>query len=165
MGGNRLIATAALLALLALPASASPDRAAPDFALPSLGDGNLRLSEFRGQVVLLTFWATWCGDCLEQLPALAELARRHAGRGVELLAVNIDRHSHVARELAGRFDFPVLFDEEQQVARLYDLRQMPVTLLIDQHGQVQELPRRRGTRQRGLVLEDLSARLAMLLDD
>lgn len=159
MGNLRLLLLTGLL-LAAVPASpgARPGEAAPDFSLPSLNDGNLRLSEYRGQVVLLAFWASWCGDCMEQLPRLAEQAR---GAGVQVLAVNIDRASHRAREMASQFPVPVLFDEEQQVARLYDLRQLPVAVLVDPHGHVRHSESRLGRRD----LDDFLGQLQALLDE
>lgn len=162
MGKLRLLLLTGLL-LAAVPASpeARPGEAAPDFSLPSLADGNLRLSEYRGQVVLLAFWASWCGDCMEQLPRLAEQVRRIAGDDVQLLAVNIDRASHRAREMAARLPYPVLFDEEQQVARLYDLRQLPVAMLVDPHGQLRHSESRLGRRD----LDGFLGQLQALLDE
>jgi len=162
MGKLRLLLLTGLL-LASLPASpqARPGEAAPDFSLPSLGDGNLRLSEYRGQVVLLAFWASWCGECMEQLPRLAEQARRAGGGDIQLLAVNIDRASHRAREMAAQFDYPVLFDEEQQVARLYDLRQLPVAILVDAHGRVRHGESRLGRRE----LDGFLGQLQLLLDE
>jgi len=149
------------LMLAAMPASpkARPGEAAPDFSLPSLDDGNLRLSEYRGQVVLLTFWASWCGDCMEQLPRLASQVRAMTGDEVQLFAVNIDRASHRARELATQFPYPVLFDVDQQVARLYDLRQLPVAILVDPDGRIRHIEGRLGHRQ----LDDFLGRLQSLL--
>lgn len=162
MGKWRLLMLTGLL-LAAVPASpgARPGEAAPDFSLPSLADGNLRLSEYRGQVVLLAFWATWCGECMEQLPRLAEQVRSAGGGDVQLLAVNIDRASHRAREMAGQFSFPVLFDEDQQVARLYDLRRLPVAILVDPHGRLRYSEARLGRRD----LDDFMSQLQVLLDE
>jgi len=162
MGKAQFFLTLGLL-LLMLPVGpqAQPAAAAPDFVLPSLKDGNQRLSEYRGRVVLLTFWAGWCGDCVEQLPRLAELHRRFADQGVELVSVNIDRHSHQARDLARQLDFPVLFDQQQQIARLYDLRQLPVTLLIDPHGSARYS--QSGSRHRDLDV--LTSELVALLEE
>jgi peroxiredoxin len=136
----------AMMLGLGLPsavAEAGPDRLAgqpaPDFALKDTRGTNLRLSEYRGQVVVLSFWADWCGRCLPQLEALAELQRRHGDRGLQVLAVNIDPADDAARDAAGRLGIPVLRDRDQAVARGYDLDKLPVTLLLDQTGRVRRV--------------------------
>lgn len=112
---------------------------APDFALKDTRGENLRLSEYRGEVVLLSFWADWCGRCLPQLDQLAALQRRHGDRGLKVLAVNIDPADGAARDAAARLGIPVLRDQDQAVARDYDLDELPVALLLDQTGHVRQV--------------------------
>ena len=109
---------------------------APDFALKSLGGENLRLSEFRGEVVMINFWATWCGPCRQEMPLLDELYRRYKKVGFRLLGVNIDDDLRSAVKMVDVLgvSFPVLLDERKQVSRLYDVNAMPATLLIDRSG-------------------------------
>lgn len=113
--------------------------AAPDFALESTTGSNLRLSEYRGDVVLLTFWADWCKRCQEQLPELAEIGRDYAGRGLTVLAVSVDGDPAPAREAAHRHALTVLQDRNKTVARDYALTSLPLTVLVDQHGRVQQI--------------------------
>ncbi len=108
--------------------------AAPDFALKSLTGSNLRLSEYRGQVVLLSFWASWCGSCREQLSQLDGLSQRYGDAGLQLLTVSVDSKPEKARGVAGNVGFPVLLDDAKRVARIYDPGKLPLTVLIDPHG-------------------------------
>ena len=109
---------------------------APDFALKSITGENLRLSEFRGEVVMINFWATWCGPCRQEMPLLDELYQRYQKVGFQLLGINIDddRRSAVKMVRVLGVGFPVLLDERKDVSRLYDVDAMPATLLIDRTG-------------------------------
>jgi peroxiredoxin len=112
--------------------------AAPDFALAGLTGPNLRLSEYRGEVVMLNFWATWCGPCRQEMPLLEEIYSRYRDAGFTVIGVNLDGEPDSARRMASDLgiSFPLLFDEDKAVSRLYDIRAMPVTLLIDRDGNV-----------------------------
>ncbi len=133
------------LACAALPAVASvtPQAAAPDFTLKSLAGANLRLNEQRGSVVLVNFWATWCGPCKQEMPHLNRLYDKYRSAGFVLLGVNVDEDPAQAAGVARRLDlhFPVLFDADKTVSRLYDLQSMPATVLIDRDGRVRYLHR------------------------
>lgn len=120
-----------------------PSAAAPDFTLRSLGGPNLRLQEQRGQVVLVNFWATWCGPCRQEMPHLNRLYDKYRDAGFVLLGVNVDDDVRKATELATKLDlrFPVLFDTDKRVSRIYDLSAMPATLLIDRDGRVRYVHR------------------------
>ncbi len=131
------------LALTVLTATslASSDLAgqpAPDFALRSSTGENLRLSEYRGDVVMINFWATWCGPCRQEMPLLDDLYSRYQRVGFNLLGVNIDddssRAMNMVRELG--VNFPVLFDDRKEVSRMYDVDAMPVTVIVDREGNV-----------------------------
>jgi len=114
---------------------------APDFVLRSSTGENLRLSEYRGDVVMINFWATWCGPCRQEMPLLDELYGRYQRVGFSLLGVNIDDDSRRAmamvKELGVRF--PVLFDEEKKVSKLYEVEAMPMTILLDREGTVRHI--------------------------
>ncbi len=127
---------------LAVPAVA-PAAAAPDFTLRTLGGPNLRLHEQRGQVVLVNFWATWCGPCRQEIPHLNKLYDKYRASGFVLLGVNIDEDARLATELAARLGvkFPVLLDTDKKVSRLYDMSAMPATVVIDRDGRVRYIHR------------------------
>jgi peroxiredoxin len=114
---------------------------APDFALRSSAGSNLRLSEHRGQVVMINFWATWCGPCRQEMPRLDEIFARYQPAGFTLLGVNIDQDSAGAQRLADELGvtFPLLFDDEQSVSRLYDVQAMPMTVMVDREGKVRSV--------------------------
>ena len=127
-----------LLVGVATAAAQLTGTAAPDFVLKSVSGQNLRLSEFRGEVVMLSFAATWCGDCREQLGRLGEMQARYRDAGVELLAVSLDQTAKQAGELAAasRASYPVLHDVGGEVGRLYDVGKVPVVVLVDRAGVV-----------------------------
>ena len=130
-----------LVTVLAATSLASSDlegRLAPDFALKSSTGENLRLSEYRGDVVMLNFWATWCGPCRQEMPLLDELYKRYERVGFNLLGVNIDDDSRRAMQMIEELgvNFPVLFYSRKDVSKLYEVEAMPVTVLIDREGNV-----------------------------
>lgn len=135
------VALAALLAVAGSVSAATQLRGAeaPDFVLKSLSGENLRLSEYRGEVVMLSFWAAWCGDCRAQLTELATMRDRYQDAGVELLAVSLDQNARQASEVMAGASYPVLHDAAGEVGRLYDVTKMPVMVLIDRGGVVREV--------------------------
>ena len=126
------------IAASSLASSGMEGQKAPDFALKSSTGENLRLSEYRGDVVMINFWATWCGPCRQEMPLLDELYNRYQRVGFNLLGVNIDDDSSRAMQMAEELgiDFPVLFDASKEVSRLYEVEAMPVTVLVDREGTV-----------------------------
>jgi peroxiredoxin len=131
-----------LAAGAALPAPA-PSAMAPDFTLRSLNGPNLRLQEQRGQVVLVNFWATWCGPCRQEMPHLNRLYDKYRSAGFVLLGVNVDDDARKAADLAAKLGvrFPVLLDTDKKVSRAYDMSAMPATVLIDRDGKVRHIHR------------------------
>ncbi|HZD53642.1 MAG TPA: TlpA disulfide reductase family protein [Woeseiaceae bacterium] len=114
---------------------------APDFALKSAAGENLRLSEYRGEVVMINFWATWCGPCRQEMPLLDDLYTRYERVGFRLLGVNIDDDSGKAMEMAEQLGvgFPVLFDADKSVSERYQVEAMPVTVLVGRGGTVRHV--------------------------
>jgi len=134
------IAGAAVLVMVSLLAVAAPE-AAPDFTLKSATGANLKLSEFRGEVVLLNFWASWCGPCRQEMPLLSELHEQYRDLGFTVLGVNVEEDTRKARKLLedAPVSFPVLFDSESVVSREYDVIAMPSTILVDRNGRLRYL--------------------------
>ena len=144
MKGLKTILPGIILAIFAassLAASSLEGQAAPDFVLKSSGGENLRLSEYRGDVVMINFWATWCGPCRQEMPLLDDLYSRYERVGFTLLGVNIDDDSRRAMKMIDELgvSFPVLFDESKEVSKLYAVSAMPVTILIDREGTVRHV--------------------------
>ncbi len=128
-------------AATSLAASGMIGKPAPDFALKSTTGQNLRLSEYRGEVVMINFWATWCGPCRQEMPLLDDLYNRYERVGFKLLGVNIDDDSQRAIDMMRELgvNFPVLFDATKDVSKLYDVNAMPVTVIVDREGNVRHI--------------------------
>ncbi|MBL8334690.1 MAG: TlpA family protein disulfide reductase [Rubrivivax sp.] len=136
---------APLVALLPLLAAGAvqADAPAPDFTLPVLGGKPLRLGEQRGHVVLVNFWASWCGPCRLEMPQLERLHQSYQRAGLVLLGINVDDDPQRAGDMARRqgIRFPVLLDTDKAVVRRWDLGSMPATVLIDREGRVRHVHR------------------------
>jgi peroxiredoxin len=131
------IQASTLLFMLASAASASAvGGAAPDFTLKSDKGNNLRLSEHRGQVVMINFWASWCGPCRQEMPLLDQLQQRYSKAGFTVLGVNVEQDTTQAQRLLQDMNvsFPILFDSDSVVSKLYDVSAMPVTVMVDKEG-------------------------------
>ncbi len=119
----------------------APGKVAPDFTLTDTQGNEVTLSDLRGQVVLVNFWATWCPPCRQEMPSMEELYQQLKSRGVELLAINIEENGPkvVADFLTSRsHSFPILFDSQAQVQRLYHVSRFPETFIIDRNGNIVE---------------------------
>jgi peroxiredoxin len=124
-------------------AATEQDKAAPDFTLKSLKGSNLKLSEFRGDVVMINFWATWCGPCRQEMPILNDLYLKYRDQGFTLLGVNVEKNQSKAAKMIRdlRVVFPVLFDADNKVSKLYNVDSMPSTILVDRDGKMRYLHR------------------------
>lgn len=111
---------------------------APDFVLKAMDGRNLRMSEFRGQVVLVNFWARWAGDSRQEMPALDRINTTYNRAGLVVLGVSVDEDLVRAREFAGamKLSYPVMFDTGSSIGRDYLLEKMPMTILVDREGVV-----------------------------
>ncbi len=113
--------------------------AAQDFGLPNLRGDHVKLSDYRGKVVFLNIWATWCPPCREEMPSMESLYQRLKGRDFEILAVSIDRDGEkVVRPFAAKYGltFPVLLDPDSKTYRLYGLTGVPESFIVDKNGSV-----------------------------
>jgi len=134
-----------LLAASSAIAAPSVGEAAPDFALRSVDGVNLRLSEYRPQVVVLNFWASWCGKCKSASPVLNSLFEQQRINGLQVLAIDVDGEPGKAKDfaLSTGITFPVMLDRDtSSVSRLYDLGSVPMTVVIDREGTVRYVHKR-----------------------
>jgi peroxiredoxin len=140
---KRYLCLAMALLLLALPACthkqqpALPGNRAPEFTLKDLSGKDIKLSDLRGKVVVLNFWATWCPPCREEIPSMMRLNKALAGKGFQMLAVSIDEGGKGAVEGFFRksgMSLPVLLDTDQAVGKRYGLTGVPETFVIDKKG-------------------------------
>ena len=112
---------------------------APDFTLKDLNGVEISLKEFRGKVVLLNFWATWCSPCRIEIPSMVELYKRYKDKGLEVIGVNLDKlgKSEVEKlSLEHKINFPVLLNPSGNIAALYGVVALPTTVFLDRYGRV-----------------------------
>lgn len=114
---------------------------APNFTLKSLKGKNMKLSEMAGNVVLINFWASWCGPCREEMPLLNDLHKKYKPLGFTVLGVNVEEQADNARGFLNDFpvDFPVLLDSMNQVSKMYKVVAMPTTVVVDRDGNMRFL--------------------------
>ncbi len=115
-------------------------RVAVDFRLAALGDTQVQLSDYRGRVVFLNFWATWCEPCLREMPAFVEFQAQQDENGAAVLLINMgEDRTQVAAfvEQLGVGNLPILLDPGRDVSRAYAVELLPTTLIIDALGVVQ----------------------------
>jgi|GEM_PF-5606259 len=107
-----------------------------DFTLKSHAGKNIKLSELRGRVIAVNFWASWCGTCVQQFSVLDAYYQKYKNRDFSLLSINIDEDPLKANRLMKKhsFDYPILFDTFTQVSRLYSASELPTLFLIDKDG-------------------------------
>ena len=133
-----LAAAAGQPTVRAILESSSSRRAAPDFALKDSSGETVTLKKYRGKVVLLDFWATWCHGCKEEIPWFAEFERKYSAKGLAVVGVSLDEEGwKVVKPFLGSTDVPyriVLGDDV--TAKKYNISNMPDTFLIDRHGRI-----------------------------
>jgi len=114
---------------------------APDFQLASLEGQTVSLSDFRGNPVLLNFWASWCGPCKSEMPYIQRMHEEWSGKGLVILAIDIGESSATVGEFVEKYalSFMVLLDTDQEVALKYNVRSIPTTFFIDKNGKIQDI--------------------------
>jgi peroxiredoxin len=134
---------------------------APDFALHATAGGNIRLSEHRGEVVVLSFWGSRCTPCRAQLEALNQSLTTYRSAGLQVYGVNVDDDQSRALAFARgeAVTFPLLLDPEKAVSRSYQVDNLPLTLLIDRNGVVRNVFRDYNAKSENLYLQQLRALL------
>ena len=132
------IAVGALICIVVPAIAVDLGKPAPDFELPSARNENIKLSGYKGKVVYLDFWASWCVPCRETFPFMNQLREKFANAGLEIVAVNIDTKRPDADKFLAQIpaEFTILFDAKRAVAKNYELKGLPTTFLIDRDGNV-----------------------------
>jgi len=140
-----MITRAAAALIIALPVVAAGGASkAPDFTLESRGGSPMSLSQYKGQVVMVNFWATWCGPCRQEMPLLESIYKKYNKLGFVLLGVNVEPDSKAAEAWLAKqapVSFPILYDTESKVTTLYNVNSMPSTVIVDRQGNVRMLHR------------------------
>ncbi len=131
----------ALLFSLLNQSSATAGAAAPDFTLRNISGKQVSLSDYKGKVVLINFWATWCAPCLTEMPHIQKLYVENKDKGFEVLAISVDeaRDASKVKPLIKRngFTFEVLLDKQTKVVKVYNPDQtFPLNVLVDRKGEI-----------------------------
>jgi peroxiredoxin len=134
-----------LLWLVALPLGATVDTnsPAPDFTLSAQSGKPVALTQFKGQVVMLNFWASWCGPCRQEMPLLDGIYKKYSKLGFTMLGINVEPDSKAANEWLRQtpVTFPILYDTDSKVSKLYGVSGMPSTVILDRKGTVRMIHR------------------------
>lgn len=116
---------------------------APDFTLETLEGESVTLSDLRGQVVLVNFWATWCPPCKAEMPAFEQAYQDYADKGFVLLAVNAIQQDSVPAidifKANNGLSFPILLDTDSSISRAYQVQSLPTSFFVDKDGVISEV--------------------------
>jgi peroxiredoxin len=140
--GIRAAAVAAF-ALACTTLTGASNGPAPAFSLPARSGGTVSLADLKGQVVMINFWASWCGPCRQEMPLLDQMHKKYESLGFKLLGVNVESDTKDAELMLAKVPvtFPILFDRENKVSQMYSVNAMPSTVFIDRKGNVRYLHR------------------------
>jgi len=136
----------ALAAAFVLPVfAASSSGPAPGFQLSGRGGKTIDLAQFKGQVVMINFWASWCKPCRDEMPLLEDIYKKYKPMGFTMLAVNVEPDTKDADAWLGKLPkpvtFPIAYDVDSKVSKLYKVETMPSTVIVDRKGNVRALHR------------------------
>jgi thiol-disulfide isomerase/thioredoxin len=130
----------ALATVFVLPAfAATSSGPAPAFQLSGRNGKAIDLSQFKGQVVMINFWATWCGPCRQEMPLLEDIYKKYKPMGFTLVGVNVEPDAKGAEAWLSKqkpVSFPIVFDTESKVSKMYKVAGMPSTVFVDRKGNI-----------------------------
>jgi peroxiredoxin len=134
---------AAIVAVLGIALPALAGTPAPAFTLASRSGQDVSLAQYKGNVVMINFWASWCGPCRQEMPLLEGIYKKYNKMGFTMLGVNVEPDSNAANDWlkATPVSFPILYDRDSKVSKLYDVAGMPSTVIIDRNGKLRVLHR------------------------
>lgn len=110
---------------------------APGFELPTLSGGKINLKDYRGKVVFINFWATWCATCKVEMPSMQKVYDRFKDRGFEMLTISVDKEQELIQPFMEKYNltFPVLLDPEEKIAKqVYKTTGVPETFIVSKNG-------------------------------
>ncbi|WP_394129925.1 TlpA family protein disulfide reductase [Shewanella maritima] len=133
--------SAASLLVSSFSFALSPGQVAPDFTLKSMQGQNLNLAEQRGEIIIINFWASWCGPCRKEMPVLQKLQDKYQDLGVQVWGINVEQDNEAGRNFLKGLDlsFPILFDASNTLSETYDVKAMPTTVIVDRDGNVRHV--------------------------
>ena len=135
---KKVVVSLSVILVSVVAAAAPVSGVAPNFELQSRSGDKVSVAQHKGEVVMINFWASWCGPCRQEMPHLEALYQRYGSLGFTLLGVNVDDDPKRAEAWLKDtpVSFPILFDPENDVTKLYDVVAMPSTVLVDRAGNV-----------------------------
>jgi len=136
---NKILFSITLFGLV-LSSPVYSENKAPELGLSSIGSGTIQLSNYKGKVIYLDFWATWCVPCRKSFPWMNEMLRKYQAKGLEIIAVSLDEKTKMVETFLKRYpaDFTIALDQEGRTADLYQVRVMPSSYIIDREGKIIE---------------------------
>ena len=139
----RIAGFSALLLALPLFAAVDTNSPAPDFTLPAQSGKPIELAQYKGQVVMLNFWASWCGPCRQEMPLLDSIYKKYGKLGFTMVGVNVEPDTKAANDWLKQtpVTFPILYDTDSKVSKLYGVSGMPSTVIVDRKGTVRMIHR------------------------
>jgi peroxiredoxin len=142
-GFKRCMMAAIVIASAAFAASGDASGPAPAFTLTALTGQQAALSQYKGQVVMVNFWATWCGPCQQEMPLLDQMYKKYKPMGFTLIGISVDKTDAPVKDLMARkpVSFPVLLDPANQVSKAYHVDEMPSSVIIDRKGEIRYIHR------------------------
>ena len=152
---------AGLIACAAPALAGDATAPAPAFTLASRAGGQVSLADLKGQVVMINFWASWCGPCRQEFPALDQIYAKYKPMGFTLVAINVESEKSDAEKFLAKTpaSFPILFDPDNKVSGLYGVSAMPTTVLVDRQGRVRWLHRAYKPGDEAAYIEQIRAAL------
>jgi thiol-disulfide isomerase/thioredoxin len=142
---NGFVKGLALAAAFVLPAfAATSSGPAPAFQLSGRNGKAIDLGQFKGQVVMINFWATWCKPCRDEMPLLEDIYKKYKPMGFTLVGVNVEPDSKDAEAWLAKqkpVSFPIAFDTDSKVSKMYQVATMPSTVFVDRKGNIRIMHR------------------------
>jgi thiol-disulfide isomerase/thioredoxin len=164
-GFTRMLAVALVFGTASLALAGSSASVAPDFSLPVRSGGSMSLSKLKGQVVMINFWASYCGPCRQEMPLLEQMAKKYKPLGFTLLGVNVDEDVKDAEAWLAKAKmsptFPILLDQKHVVRNQYAQygEVMPMSVFIDRKGNIRNVHRGYKAGDEGAYLDQIRSLL------
>ncbi|WP_017220394.1 TlpA family protein disulfide reductase [Moritella dasanensis] len=111
---------------------------APDFSLPGVNNSQINLADYRGKVVLVDFWASWCTPCIRSFPWMDEMVEKYGEQGFEIIAINMDQEAILAKKFLTRYPnkLTIAFDPQGVVAEQYEIMGLPNSFILNKQGEI-----------------------------
>ncbi|MCG8671000.1 MAG: TlpA family protein disulfide reductase [Pseudomonadales bacterium] len=139
----KVLWVAVTLLFAASVSAKSVNQKAPEITLPGMTGKTVKLSDFRGQVVMVNFWASWCEPCRTEMPLIEDIYNKYKKIGFTVLGVNVDENPKAGKKMLKDIpvSFPVVFDSDNKMIEKYEVQAMPSTYMVDRKGNIRDIHR------------------------